>query len=190
MDATQVTLIDRLRDARDSLAWREFFALWHPIITAYVWRRTHGTVDPDDIVQDVFGILVARLPKFEYDPAKGRFRNWMLTIVDNQIKQQFRKRRDQRAATAILDALADPDDSRAMWEPIVIREQMKICLDLARREFSAETFETFRRSFVDEEPTKDICADMNVTPNKVHLARHRVLRRLKELMVEQTGYDG
>lgn len=190
MDETDRTLISRVRDPRDAAAWREFTSLYRPIILRYSRARYLGAADADDVAQDVLKILVSRLKTFVYDPAKGRFSNWLLTIVDNQIKQQQRKRRTKRAHTSFLEARADPDDSRAIWEPIFIKEHIKRCLKLARPEFAQKTFEAFERSFLKEEPIGSVCTALEVNRNQVYLARYRVLKRLKELMLEQIGYEG
>ncbi len=190
MDATDGTLIGRVRNPRDSVAWREFTTLYRPIILRYSRARYLTTADADDVAQDVLKILVRRLKTFDYDPAKGRFSNWLLTIVDNEIKRQQRKRRAKRANTSFLEAQADPDDSQAIWEPIFVKEHIKRCLKLAKPDFAPKTFEAFERSFLKEESTGSVCTALNINRNQVHLARHRVLKRLKELMVEQIGYEG
>lgn len=156
----------------------------------YSRSRYLGAADADDVAQDVLKILVIRLKTFDYDPAKGRFSNWLLTIVNNQIKRQQRKRSTKRANTSFLEARADPDDTKAIWESIFIKEHIKRCLKLARPDFAQKTFEAFERSFLREEPVASVCAALNVNPNQVHLARFRVLKRLKELMLEQIGYEG
>lgn len=189
MDTTDRTLIGRVRNPKDSSAWREFTSLYRPIIVRYSRARRLDTADADDIAQDVLKVLVNRMKTFEYEPAKGRFSNWLLTIVDNQIKKKWRKRRTVRADTSFIEARLDPDSSQALWEPIFIKEHIKRCLKLIRGEFSPKTFEAFDRSFLKEEPTGSVCTALDVKPNQVHLARHRVLRRLKELMVEEIGYE-
>lgn len=190
LDTTDRSLISRVRNPHDSSAWREFTALYRPIIVRYSRSRYLEPADADDVAQDVLKILVNRLKTFEYDPAKGRFSNWLLTIVNNQIKRQQRKRRPTRADTSFLEAQADPDDTQAIWEPIFMKEHIKRCLKLARPDFAQKTFEAFERSFLKEEPVASVCTALNVNPNQVFLARFRVLKRLKELMIEQIGYEG
>jgi RNA polymerase sigma-70 factor (ECF subfamily) len=190
MDATDRTLIGRVRDPRDAAAWSEFTTLYRPIILRYGRARHLDSADADDVAQDVLKILVNRLKTFEYDPGKGRFSNWLLTIVDNQIKRHLRSRRTNRANTSFLEARAELDDSRAIWEPIFMKEHIRRCLRLARPEFTARTFEAFELSFLKEEPIGNVCAALKVNRNQVYVARYRVLKRLKELMLEQIGYEG
>ena len=67
---------------------------------------------------------------------------------------------------------------------------MRGCLKLARPDFAHKTFEAFERSFLKEEPIASVCRSLDVNRNQVYLARNRVLRRIKELVLEQIGYEG
>jgi len=190
VDTTDRSLIGRVRDPRNVAAWRDFTRLYRPIILRYSRARRLGTADAEDVAQEVLKILISRLKTFVYDPGKGRFSNWLLTIVDNQIKRQQRMRRGKQADTSFLEARADCDDRRAIWEPIFMREHIKQCLRIARPEFAQKTFEAFERSFLGEEPIDSVCRVLDVNKNQVYLARYRVLKRVKELMLEYIGYEG
>jgi hypothetical protein len=39
-----------------------------------------------DLVQDVFLVLVEKLPQFDYDPSK-RFRGWLWTVIRNKLRE-------------------------------------------------------------------------------------------------------
>src|SRR5439155_1319256 len=83
MNDTPVSLLQRLRHADDEAAWKQFVRLYAPLL--YHWaRRRMGLQcqDAADLVQDVFVILVRKLPEFAYDP-RQRFRGWLWTVARN-----------------------------------------------------------------------------------------------------------
>src|SRR5262249_54081307 len=113
---TSLSLLQRLRTPGDQPAWDRFVELYTPLL--FCWARRLGLQDPDtaDLVQEVFALLVRKLPEFEYDPGKG-FRNWLRTVTLNKGRDLLRKQAAVRAHTneATLDAVAAVEDE-PFWE--------------------------------------------------------------------------
>src|SRR4051794_39668704 len=94
MVQTPVSLLDRLRQPGAQEAWTRFVQLYTPLL--YSWARQAGLQEHDagDLVQDLFVLLMRKLPEFRYDPAKS-FRAWLRTVLLNL----WRDRCQRRAAT-------------------------------------------------------------------------------------------
>ena len=87
---TQASLLERLRDGTDPLAWDEFFGrYWTPI---YGFARHRGCSEhtAEEIVQDVMLKVFEQKDIFQYDPERGRFRDWLGTLVRNRVAQRRR----------------------------------------------------------------------------------------------------
>src|SRR5262245_41800561 len=71
MPPTSASLLQRLRTPGSGPAWDEFVELYSPLL--FQWARRAGLKGEDaaDLVQEVFVLLVRKLPEFEYDPSKG-----------------------------------------------------------------------------------------------------------------------
>ena len=82
---TRVTLLTRIRDGRDSDAWREFVHIYGPVV--YRFARNRGLQDADaaDLMQDVLRSVARNAHRMEYDPARGTFRGWLYTVTRNKI---------------------------------------------------------------------------------------------------------
>ena len=89
---TSASLLVRLRSPDDHQAWDRFVQLYAPLM--YGWLRHAGLDENEasDLVQDVFLILVQKLPEFHYDRQKS-FRAWLKTITLNKWRQRMRRRR-------------------------------------------------------------------------------------------------
>ena len=74
------SLLQQLRSSDDQRAWRRFVDLYTPLL--FYWARCVGLQESDaaDLVQEVFTLLVRKLPEFTYDHNKG-FRNWLRTVL-------------------------------------------------------------------------------------------------------------
>jgi hypothetical protein len=80
---TSSTLVRRVRGAGDADSWREFVALYEPLIVRYALGRRRGLSEPDarDVAQDVFVRLLKALPTFELDRSRGRFRTYLWQVT-------------------------------------------------------------------------------------------------------------
>src|SRR5207245_5257494 len=83
---TRPSLLVRLRDARDELAWSQFVEIYAPLV--YGFARKHGLQDADaaDVTQDVLRSVAGAAKKLEYDPQRGSFRGWLFTVVRNRLR--------------------------------------------------------------------------------------------------------
>src|SRR5260370_37897418 len=87
---TPVSLLQRLRQPAAQAAWERFVQLYTPLLRAWAHRLGLRDGDCDDLVQDVFAVLVRKLPEFEYRPDQ-RFRGWLWTVLLNKYREQRRR---------------------------------------------------------------------------------------------------
>jgi DNA-directed RNA polymerase specialized sigma24 family protein len=71
----------------------------------------------------VFASLARDLRRFDYDPARGSFRGWLLVVVRNQlVKQLARERRTATVGSGGDDSLfADLSPQTASWRSALFR---------------------------------------------------------------------
>src|SRR5690349_14890833 len=90
MHTTPASLLQRLRLPGEQAAWERFVQLYTPLLCHWAHRLGLRDSDADDLVQDVFIVLVDKLPQFRYDP-QCRFRGWLWTIIANQCRARRRR---------------------------------------------------------------------------------------------------
>ena len=92
---TRISLLQRLRDGTDHLSWEDFFTRYWPLI--YRSARYHGCSDhtAEEVVQDVILVVFQQKDVFQYDPVRGRFRDWLGMVVRNKVAQ-YRRRPAER----------------------------------------------------------------------------------------------
>ena len=78
---TSASLLLRIRDRRDESAWGDFLKVYMPLVYSYGLK--YGLQDPDaaDLAQETMRRVVRSIGAFEYDPVKGSFRGWLLTVA-------------------------------------------------------------------------------------------------------------
>ena len=69
---TRPSLLRRVQNSGDGQAWREFDERYRDLILRYCRRRDLQEADAEDVRQQVMLGLTQSLPRFTYDPTKGK----------------------------------------------------------------------------------------------------------------------
>src|SRR6266478_5257828 len=113
---TRPSLLVRIRDPGDREAWRQFVALYAPLMHGLARQRGLQDADAADLTQEVLGAVALGAPTFVYDPGRGSFRGWLYTVTCHKI-HDFRASRLNRergsgdsATHRLLDEQPAPED--------------------------------------------------------------------------------
>ncbi len=181
MNTTSVSLLERLQRPEDTESWDRFVKLYTPLL--YLWARRLGEQHHDaaDLVQEVFALLLRRLPGFIYDPKK-RFRGWLWTVTVNAWRMQQRK-----LAAARVESVGDdlpepplPDGIEALSEAEYRDYLVRRLMQLMRAEFHPTTWQAFWECVTSDRPAAEVAAVLGMTTAAVYAAKSRVLRRLRQ----------
>lgn len=179
MDSTSPSLLERLRRPAEAESWSRFVKLYTPLI--HTWARRAGLREADaaDLVQDVFIVLVRKLPDFTYEPGKS-FRAWLKTVT----LHKYRERRRRRAVPmvggdALVEEAAAPD-AEAFWEAEYRQHLVGRALHLMQAEFQPSTWKACWAQIVEQKPAAVVAKELGLTPGAVRAAKFRVLCRLRQ----------
>jgi RNA polymerase sigma-70 factor (ECF subfamily) len=182
MEQTPSSLLQRLRRPGDPAAWERFVELYTPLL--YYWARRVGlrSADAADLVQEVFLILVRKMPEFEYDPRKS-FRSWLRTVTLNKFHEGRRRQPPAPEENGVpLDELAVPDTAEALWEEEYRQHLAEHALELMKADFQPSTWKACWEYVVNGRPAAEIAVELDLSVGAVHAARFRVLTRLRQEM--------
>src|SRR6516164_8450721 len=90
---TKTSLLLRIQDSRDEEAWREFVAIYRPVVYRLARMRQLQHADAEDLSQRVVIAVQRAIGNWRVDPAKGRFRFWLARISQNAIINALARRR-------------------------------------------------------------------------------------------------
>lgn len=185
--STRLSFLDRLRDRSSQRGWVEFDERYRELLMRYAQKRGASVAEAEDIAQEVEISLFKVMDHFQYDKQRGRFRSYLRTaVIHAQGRRATAKNRQQPLLPAeILTALPDDDDSAdATWEREWQLHRLRWLLRSIAGEFEPLTLEAFRLHVL-AGWTPDATADMLATSKaNVYQAKSRVLKRLKERMLE------
>jgi len=190
MKTTQASLLLRVRDHADSGAWEEFVALYRPLLMRYARARGLAVEDAEDVTQHCLTAVTRKISDFEYDPVRGRFRGWLKKMVNNRVATLLSRRRERNAGSAELRRPQEREkEPEAVWEQVWLEEHLRYCCEHVSGEVRPHTYEAFRRVAVEQQPVREVCEALALTPNQVYVAKSRVSRRLQDMMKTIYGED-
>ncbi|MBN9522832.1 sigma-70 family RNA polymerase sigma factor [bacterium] len=181
MHTTSTTLLARVRELGDADAWGRFVRVYSPLL--YSWARQMGLRHEDavDLVQDVFAVLVQKLPTFDYD-THGRFRGWLWTVTRRRWVERRRRARlplDPARDPAELPDADDPPDTGVGVEEAEFRAHLlRNVLPTLRGNFHASTWQAFWKHVVEGRPAAAVAAEEGVSVAAVYKAKLRVTAHL------------
>ena len=185
---TRLSLLVRLRDAHDRLAWEQFVGLYTPLVYGFARKKGLQDADAADIAQDVLTSVAQQMRQWEFDPQRGSFRGWLFTIARNRLRNWLASpaRRingsgaDDHQATLQSQPDAVPDE--ADWDADYARRVFHWAADLVRKQVSEQTWQAFELTAVTARPGPEVANELGMTVGAVYLARSRVMAKLKTLV--------
>ncbi len=178
--ATRPTIFLRLREtdtgARE-LSWQEFRNRYARVIVGFARNAGLPAQEADDLLQDVLMAFFRVADRFEYDPAKGRFRGYLKRATLNMI----RRRRKGSAGTLEFD-VADEGAPAVdnLWEREWAQQVLVRSIDEARSRVDQKTFEAFELYAQRGVPAEIVAERLGIGVNSVHQAKSRVLKLARD----------
>jgi RNA polymerase sigma-70 factor (ECF subfamily) len=169
-------------------AWQKLVSLYGPLV--YHWCRRFGLQpsDAENVGQEVFLRVAARLAEFRHDRPGDTFRGWLFRIARNCYVDHLRQL--DAAATGVggseaharLAQLAQETDDET--DAALVRHDEALLyrrlVEFIRSEFSDRDWTAFYRVVIDGLSPAEAAAELKVSVNVVYLARSRVLKRVRE----------
>jgi RNA polymerase sigma factor (sigma-70 family) len=179
---TRPSLLLRVRDVGDIEAWRTFVNIYAPVI--YRFSKRHGLQDADgtDLTQDVLSEVARAMRSFEYEPDRGRFRDWLLIVTRRKL-YRFRERQARRPEydreAKELEGVAD-DRNDVDWNEAYSAQVLKVALERIESHFQPATWHAFKAVWIENRSAAETADLLSLRIDQVYLAKSRVLKRLSE----------
>jgi RNA polymerase sigma-70 factor (ECF subfamily) len=137
--------------------------------------------DVDDLIQEVFAVVLEKLPEFRHNSRVGAFRAWLRGICINRIRMFWRTVPPTMPdSEAVLQQLEDPEsDQSQQWDREHDEFVFRRALEMIEGEFKPTTWRAFRRQALENAEPEVVAAELSLSVNAVFIARSRVLRRLR-----------
>lgn len=183
---TRESLLLRLKKGQDECAWHEFHSIYGRLIFGYSLHFNISYAEAEDIVQEVCIKVFRQIVRFDYSPAKGRFRGWLKTITRNTVIDYLRRKQSRRNTSdkyrehleSELDAEAKVDDE--LWQMEWERSLYENALERVRERIGEDSFRAFKLYVLENVKMQEVVDATGLKANAVYAVKHRVLKYLRE----------
>ena len=178
---------------------------WYPL---YVYARRRGCSPPDaqDLTQAFFARLLERQALAAADPARGRFRSFILSAMKNFLADEWDKARTLRRGGAHPPLSLDwagaerhyhlePADTDApdkafdrRWALALLEAALAAVAEEYAQDGAGELFAALRGTLVGErtaQPYAELGASLGLSESAIKVAVHRLRKRYRALLREE-----
>jgi len=183
---TRPSLLERLREGEEPLAWQEFLAIYGHPMYACARRRGCSEATAQDIVQDAVLAVYQNMTVFQYDPSRGRFISWLFKVVEQKVAL---RRRRKRPVIGLDDH--NLDTNRPTEQPVAPDEIFQKDFELAlwaallatvRKTTEPTTYQAFELVTLHGMSGEEAASITGLpTASAVYSAKRRVVNKLMEL---------
>jgi len=187
--------------ARAALA-RLCTTYWYPLY-AYVRRRGYSAHDAQDLTQAFFAQLLERQSLATVAPERGRFRSFLLTVMNHFLASEWKKGMAQKRGGGYLTLSLDwaAAEQRFDLEPATLAAPDKLfekqwaltllaeVLNRLEREYQAEgkadLFAALKQTLMgarESQPYAELARELGMNESAVKVAVHRLRKRYRELI--------
>jgi RNA polymerase sigma-70 factor (ECF subfamily) len=211
---TTITKANLMADAEGVDAMNRFVGVYWKPIYCFLRAKGHSAVRAEDLTQEFFLQLMSHDWLNRADPQRGRFRNFILTVLVRFVADQSSRRLPRQKAfdSGLMPVSCLVRNEEISLEPTVGKTPEEIfeerwasalvqsVIDLLRLSFEQEQksfcFEVFARSTlagIGERPPsqQELGEQLGITRDQVRYAQHQAeLRFLQLLRAEVRGQTG
>ena len=164
-----------------------FVTIYAPLVHRFGRRQGLQDADAADLTQDVLGEVCRAIRSFEYQPARGRFRDWLLVITRRR-SARFQERR-ARNQEKVVEASKSSRGSKttasvADWNDAFHARVLRVALERIQPSFHPQTWRAFECVWLENRSAAETANALSLGIDAVYTAKSRVLKRLAEEVEE------
>lgn len=187
---TRATLLERVREGDDAAAWREFDGAYREMLLRFCRSRGLQHADAEDVIQLVFVRLTNGLRRFEYNPARGRFRDYLFRCVRSALSDWAGCQSRQSRAVCLRDdgAIAGEDEIERTLEQEWVDHHYRLAIEHVLGTVEARSAEILRATLAGR-AVSDIAAALGMQEMAVYKTQQRLRDRLRARIAEQVAAE-
>lgn len=188
--ATRRSLLSRVKNPEDQESWKVFYDTYSKMVYSVAAKAGLSHAECEEVVQETFIALANKMPEFQYDPSKS-FRSWLSHTTGFKIKDQFRRRKRNRAMdnpttkeerTRTIERIADPAslDVDTIFESEWRERVLELAVEKLKKQVAPGQFQIFDLYVVKKWPVRKVAATLGISSGQVYLAKHRLWKMVQK----------
>jgi RNA polymerase sigma-70 factor (ECF subfamily) len=183
---TSPKLLEEIRDSGNDAAWREFLALYEPMISRWCTRSGLRQGDAEEVCAEVVAKLADVMRSFTYNP-RWRFRGWLKTVVKHAVVDFWRRRPpptlslDDPTAREMADrsTIASEFGEVAGGMAEEVEEAQRI-VEVVRQKVQPDAWQVYWLTAIEGERARNVAERLGMTVAAVYTCKCRVSKLVHE----------
>ena len=187
---TRRSLLERVKNWDDQESWKLFFDTYSKLVYSVALKAGLTPTEAEDVVAETMVSVAKKIRDFQYNPAIGKFRSWLIHNTQWRVADQFRKRRKMgqphtraqtTARTATIDRIPDPAslDVNKVCEDEWEKHLFSLAVEKVKNQVSAKHFQIFDLYVLKNWSVTKVAQTIGVNSALVHLTKHRIAKLVK-----------
>jgi RNA polymerase sigma-70 factor (ECF subfamily) len=186
---TRASLIARLKNWQDHASWQEFFDTYWKLIYGVARKSGMSDAEAQDVVAETMVSVARHMPGFQYDPAVGSFKAWLLNMTRWRIIDQVRKRTpenfhdslSQGTGTGTIERVIDPKggELEKEWDAEWEKNLLDAALTNVKRKLDPQKYQIFDFYVNKGWPSEKVAERFQISVDQVYLAKCRITDLIK-----------
>jgi RNA polymerase sigma factor (sigma-70 family) len=187
---TRASLIGRLKNWQDHASWQEFFDTYWKLIYGVARKSGMSDSEAQDVVQETVVSVAKHMPGFQYDPAVGSFKAWLLQMTRWRIIDQVRKRPPEflhhspshGSGTGTVERVIDPESNvlDQVWDAEWERNLLDAAVASVKRKLDPQKYQIFDFYVNKGWPPEKVAVRFQISVDQVYLAKCRITDLIKK----------
>jgi len=173
---------------QDPQRWRQFDAIYRPIVLAYLHRQGLKEFGANDVLQYIFLKLLGKIGA--YNREKCSFQSWLFNVAQSTLIEVARRGASHEKLMDgwVLNVLrATPSDIVKLeeeWTAMYRERILQHALRVVRVRVSSRIWACFEQRTFQNHPAVEIARDLNLEPNAVYVNACRVMKLVRTICEE------
>jgi len=183
---TSHTLIERLKNVTDNVAWTEFQEFYWEIVTGWAMRLGCSQALSKDVFQETMLNLFKNMPNFELRSEKGAFRSYLKTIVSRRVHDAYRREKkyvlsnESESELNWIDNIKDDKEDVVEEDTVWVHSILSQALRQSYKKIDESTYKSFCLYVLDGLPVKEVASKLSIKEGTIYQQKSRFLLILKK----------
>lgn len=179
---TKKSLLEEIRNGNGA-SWSEFEQTYRPLILLRGKDYKLSAQEKEELCQQVLLDVFKGSSRFQYQPEKGRFRDYLRRVISRNAIDLVRMRKSPPPSF-----LRSEEESNApfeaLWEQEWRSHLLTQALQKLRSETEPRTYQAFHLYVIEETSADEVARFLGITRNAVYMIKNRALSRLKRILAQ------
>ncbi|CAG1004053.1 hypothetical protein PHYC_03111 [Phycisphaerales bacterium] len=181
---TSAALLVEVRDSGNVEAWMAFEGRYREMLLRFCRSLGVQHADSEDIIQSVFSKLLSGLKNFEYDPARGRFRDYLFRCVRSGLSDRAARPNVAGLSVVSQDGLVSAGTEAAVFDREWMNHHYRMALAAVRERVDESSVAVLEATLAGAS-VSEIAAAVGLSEQAVYKVQQRMRSYLKDQIARQ-----